>query len=90
MTLAEPMTQDTDVPPGLRVLRHEGALVGLGPTAPETTQLDLTAPGTTLPKELRRIVDTYRVVDLAIEESDLEDVMRTAYLREQTPRAVEN
>jgi ABC-2 type transport system ATP-binding protein len=60
--------------PGLRVLRHDGPRVAFGPGDGATSTHEA----------LRLIIERYAITDLAIEENDLEDVMREAYLhREQ-------
>ncbi|MCW6009517.1 ATP-binding cassette domain-containing protein [Micromonospora sp. CPCC 205371] len=60
--------------PGLRVLRRDGPRVAFGPGDGATSTHEA----------LRLIIERYAITDLAIEENDLEDVMREAYLhREQ-------
>ncbi|GAA4683226.1 ABC transporter ATP-binding protein [Phytohabitans rumicis] len=74
VTLAEPpATGDVEVP-GLRVLRQDGPRFVFGP-----------GDGATSPQDaLRRIIERYAITDLAIEENDLEDVMRLAYLQHRS------
>jgi ABC-2 type transport system ATP-binding protein len=61
-------------PDGLKILRTEGPRIVFGP--------DGTATGLTPHEALKRIIERYDVADVGIEESDLEDVMRAAYLRQ--------
>ncbi|WP_328506952.1 ABC transporter ATP-binding protein [Streptomyces sp. NBC_00391] len=56
---------------GVGVLRREGPRVVFGPVGED-------AP--TVHEALKVIIGKYRVADLALEENDLEDVMRAAYL----------
>jgi ABC-2 type transport system ATP-binding protein len=60
-------------PEGLRILQEEGPRLVFGPER---------GSGLTPHQALKRIIERYDVADIAVEESDLEDVMRTAYLRE--------
>jgi ABC-2 type transport system ATP-binding protein len=70
VTLAEPI-EDPGVP-GVQLLRHEGLAVVYGPDGTAAT-----------PQEaLKRIIERHTVTDVAIEENDLEDIMRRAYLDE--------
>ena len=66
--------------PGLTMLRHEGPRVVFGPGTGDG------AAGSAH-EALRRIIERYPITDLAIEESDLEDVMRKAYLTKQAAPA---
>jgi len=68
--------EDARLPEGVRIVRAEGPHLVFGP--------DLEAP---LPahEALRRVVQCYDVADLALEESDFEDVMRAAYLDPDPP-----
>ena len=59
--------------PGIRLLSREGDRAVFGPAG--------TTPPT-VPEALRRLVSRYHISDLTISESDLEDVMRAAYLGE--------
>jgi ABC-2 type transport system ATP-binding protein len=61
-------------PQGLTLLREDGPRLVFGP--------DGTAGGLTSHEALKRIIERYDVADIRVEESDLEDVMRAAYLRE--------
>jgi ABC-2 type transport system ATP-binding protein len=75
VTVTEPLDDDPRAAPppeGLEIVRRDGAEVVFGPARAAVT----------VPEALRSIVDRYRVVDLSIEETDLEDVMRAAYRRE--------
>nr|WP_229913800.1 ATP-binding cassette domain-containing protein [Streptomyces capitiformicae] len=56
---------------GIAVLRREGARLVFGPDGPD-------AP--TVHEALKAIIGRFQVADLALEENDLEDVMRAAYL----------
>jgi ABC-2 type transport system ATP-binding protein len=69
VTLAEPAPEEVAVP-GVRVVRRDGPRVVFGP------QRDAASPH----EALRRIIERYAITDLSIEEDDLEDVMRQAYL----------
>jgi ABC-2 type transport system ATP-binding protein len=60
-------------PEGLRILHEEGPRLVFGPGRGS----ELTPH-----QALKRNIECYDVADIAVEESDLEDVMRTAYLRE--------
>lgn len=60
-------------PEGLVLLREDGPRLVFGPARES---------GLTPHQALKRIIERYDVADVAVEESDLEDVMRTAYLRE--------
>jgi ABC-2 type transport system ATP-binding protein len=68
VTLADPPAEVAV--PGLRVLRHDGSRVAFGPGDGATSTHEA----------LRLIIERYAITDLAIEENDLEDVMREAYL----------
>jgi ABC-2 type transport system ATP-binding protein len=58
--------------PGIHLLRREGLSVTYGPDGESAT-----------PQEaLKRIIERHPVTDVAIEENDLEDIMRRAYLDE--------
>jgi ABC-2 type transport system ATP-binding protein len=60
--------------PGLTILSSHGDEIVLGPDGSR----DLTAADA-----VRRVLARFRVVDLAIEQTDLEQVMRSAYLRRE-------
>jgi ABC-2 type transport system ATP-binding protein len=62
-------------PHGLRILSQDGPLLVFGPDGGAGTAL-------TPQQALKRIIERYDVADIRVEESDLEDVMRVAYLRE--------
>jgi ABC-2 type transport system ATP-binding protein len=70
-TLTDPQTAIAP-PPGITVLRREGPQVVFGPDGPG-------AP--TVHQALKQVVERYEVTDLAIDEADLEDVMRAAYVQ---------
>ncbi|MFF0160627.1 ATP-binding cassette domain-containing protein [Streptomyces sp. NPDC005263] len=69
---------DARCPEGLRIVRADGNHLAFGPD-----------PAAQLPahEALRRVVQGYDVTDLALEESDFEDVMRAAYLDPDAPDA---
>jgi ABC-2 type transport system ATP-binding protein len=77
VTLAEP-GPDVDVG-GLRVVRRDGPVVTFGPDPDGTPRLE---------EGLRRIVERHRITGVVIEEDDLEDVMRQAYLHRDAPDTV--
>ncbi|SFN63537.1 ABC-2 type transport system ATP-binding protein [Streptomyces sp. cf124] len=62
---------------GIGVLRREGPRVVFGPVGED-------AP--TVHEALKVIIGRFRVADLALEENDLEDVMRAAYLSDVPPQ----
>ncbi|MFI9556361.1 ATP-binding cassette domain-containing protein [Nonomuraea endophytica] len=66
-------------PPGLTVLERDGARLVLGPTGG--------ADAVPTHQALKRIIERYEVMDIRVEESDLEDVMRAAYrdARQESP-----
>ncbi|MGP4086912.1 ABC transporter ATP-binding protein [Streptomyces sp. KR55] len=70
-TLAD-MHTDAVPLPGIRLLRQDGPRLVFGPDGPE-------AP--TVHQALRAIIERYDVTDIAMDEADLEDVMRTAYVQ---------
>jgi ABC-2 type transport system ATP-binding protein len=61
-------------PDGLKILRQDGPRLVLGPDGTEAFSAH---------QALKRIIERYEVADVAVEESDLEDVMRAAYLRQE-------
>jgi ABC-2 type transport system ATP-binding protein len=77
VTLAEP-GPDIDVA-GLRVVDRDGPVVAFGPDADGTPSLE---------DGLRRIIEQHRITGVVIEEDDLEDVMRQAYLHREVPDTV--
>ncbi|MFJ5309813.1 ATP-binding cassette domain-containing protein [Streptomyces sp. NPDC088350] len=78
VTLADPDPDTRLEPPaGIALLRREGPRLVFGPQ-------DSAAP-ITVQGALKRIIERYEVSDIAIEENDLEDVMRTAYLKAPEP-----
>ncbi|ANS68880.1 ABC transporter ATP-binding protein [Streptomyces lincolnensis] len=68
-TLADAHT-DVVALPGIALLRQDGPQVVFGPDGPE-------AP--TVHEALKAVIERYEVTGVAIDEADLEDVMRTAY-----------
>ena len=81
--------------PGVRVLAIDGPRVVFGPPAPEDRSPvedgsgdegpigsgERSGPARSPQEALRRILERYPVLDSRIEENDLEDVMRAAYLQ---------
>jgi ABC-2 type transport system ATP-binding protein len=72
VTLADTERLDTADLPGLMRLGTDGAHVILGPDG---------TVAFTAAEALRTVLARYRVIDLSIEETDLEQVMRSAYQR---------
>ncbi|MDF3143403.1 MULTISPECIES: ATP-binding cassette domain-containing protein [unclassified Streptomyces] len=70
VTLADPQTEVGSLP-GIALLRHEGPQAVFGPDGPD-------AP--TVHQALKQVIERYEVTDLALDEADLEDVMRAAYV----------
>ncbi|MFE7929040.1 ATP-binding cassette domain-containing protein [Streptomyces sp. NPDC057456] len=70
-TLADPHTEVVALP-GIAVLRHDGSRVVFGPDGPG-------AP--TVHQALKSVIERYEVTDIALEEAELEDVMRAAYVQ---------
>ncbi|MFJ9737731.1 ATP-binding cassette domain-containing protein [Streptomyces sp. NPDC101166] len=68
-TLADPHTEVAPLP-GMAVLRREGARVVFGPDG---------AGAPTVHQALKAVIERYEVSDIALDEADLEDVMRAAY-----------
>ena len=68
-TLADPEAAVSGLP-GIAVVQREGPRVVFGPDGPD-------AP--TVHQALKRVIECYEVSDIALEEADLEDVMRAAY-----------
>ena len=68
-TLADPHTGVVPLP-GIAVLRHEGPQVVFGPDGPDAPSVH---------QALKAVIERYEVTGIAIDEADLEDVMRTAY-----------
>jgi ABC-2 type transport system ATP-binding protein len=80
VTLADPGDAEHGVDPavlpgfeGIALVRQEGPRLVFGPDGPN-------AP--TVHEALKAIIARFQVADLALEENDLEDVMRAAYLSE--------
>ena len=65
------------LPAGLELLSQDRTEIVFAPAAPIGA-----APAITVPEALRAVVDRYPIVGISIEESDLEDAMRAAYLRQ--------
>ncbi|MFJ3303670.1 ATP-binding cassette domain-containing protein [Streptomyces sp. NPDC086549] len=68
-TLADPHTP-VGALPGIALLRREGPQAVFGPDGPA-------AP--TVHQALKLVIERYEVTGVAVDEADLEDVMRTAY-----------
>jgi ABC-2 type transport system ATP-binding protein len=64
---------------GLRIVDRDGPVVAFGPGDDGTP---------TLEDALRRIIERHRITGVVIEEDDLEDVMRQAYLDRELPDTV--
>ena len=73
-TLADPHAEVV-APPGITVLRREGARVVFGPDG---------AGAPTVHQALKAVIERYEVTDVAVDEADLEDVMRAAYAQAGT------
>ncbi|GAA4052804.1 ABC transporter ATP-binding protein [Streptomyces shaanxiensis] len=71
VTLADPHTE-VGALPGIALLRREGPQAVFGPDGPD-------AP--TVHQALKQVIERYEVTDLALDEADLEDVMRAAYVQ---------
>ncbi|WP_329333254.1 ATP-binding cassette domain-containing protein [Streptomyces sp. NBC_00663] len=69
-TLADAHT-DVRALPGIEVLRHHGPEVVFGPSGPDSP---------TVHQALKAVIERYEVTGVAIDEADLEDVMRAAYI----------
>ncbi|MER5936126.1 ATP-binding cassette domain-containing protein [Streptomyces sp. NPDC001928] len=70
VTLADPHTAVGSLP-GIALLRREGPKAVFGPDGSD-------AP--TVHQALKQVIERYEVTDLALDEADLEDVMRAAYV----------
>ncbi|MFE6822658.1 ATP-binding cassette domain-containing protein [Streptomyces sp. NPDC057690] len=70
-TLADPHAEVVALP-GIAVLRHDGSRVVFGPDGPG-------AP--TVHRALKSVIERYEVTDIALDEAELEDVMRAAYVQ---------
>ncbi|MCZ0986167.1 ABC transporter ATP-binding protein [Streptomyces diastatochromogenes] len=68
-TLADPHTPVGPLP-GIALIRRDGPQVVFGPDGPA-------AP--TVHQALKQVIERYEVTGVAVDEADLEDVMRTAY-----------
>jgi len=71
VTLADPHTP-VEALPGMVLVRREGPQVVFGPDGP-------TAPA--MHQALKQVIERYEVTDIALDEADLEDVMRAAYVQ---------
>ncbi|GKQ37091.1 ATP-binding cassette domain-containing protein [Streptomyces sp. A012304] len=82
-TLADPQAEVVPLP-GIAVLRREGARVVFGPEGtdgtggPEGAGMGASR-GVTVHQALKAVIERYEVTDIALDEADLEDVMRAAY-----------
>ena len=65
-----------DLPSGLELLSQDRNELVFAPAAA------MAAAAVTVPEALRAVVDRYPIVGISIEETDLEDAMRAAYLRQ--------
>ncbi|MDO0910693.1 ATP-binding cassette domain-containing protein [Streptomyces sp. DT2A-34] len=74
VTLADPHTEVGSLP-GIALLRHDGPQAVFGPDGPD-------AP--TVHQALKQVIERYEVTDLALDEADLEDVMRAAYVHAES------
>jgi ABC-2 type transport system ATP-binding protein len=70
-TLADPRAEVVALP-GIAVLRHEGSRVVFGPDG---------SGAPTVHQALKSVIDRYDVTDIALDEAELEDVMRAAYVQ---------
>ncbi|MER7839010.1 ATP-binding cassette domain-containing protein [Streptomyces sp. NPDC096040] len=70
-TLADPHTPAGPLP-GITLVRRDGPQVVFGPDGPA-------AP--TVHQALKLVIERYEVTDVAVDEADLEDVMRAAYVQ---------
>ncbi|MEU3614875.1 ATP-binding cassette domain-containing protein [Streptomyces sp. NPDC006872] len=70
-TLADPHTEVVALP-GITVLRHEGSRVVFGPDG---------SGAPTVHQALKSVVERYEITDIALDEAELEDVMRAAYVQ---------
>ncbi|MEU1181016.1 ATP-binding cassette domain-containing protein [Streptomyces sp. NPDC005820] len=68
-TLTDPQAQ-VGALPGIAVVRREGARVVFGPDG---------SAAPTVHQALKAVIERYEVTDIALDEADLEDVMRAAY-----------
>jgi ABC-2 type transport system ATP-binding protein len=66
-----------DLPAGLELLSQDRTELVFAPAAATGD-----TPAITVPEALRAVVDRYPIVGISIEETDLEDAMRAAYLRQ--------
>ncbi|MGW1778032.1 ABC transporter ATP-binding protein [Streptomyces sp. NPDC002143] len=70
-TLADPYTEVVALP-GITVLRHQGSRVVFGPDG---------SGAPTVHQALKSVIERYEVTDIALDEAELEDVMRAAYVQ---------
>ncbi|MEV1065085.1 ATP-binding cassette domain-containing protein [Streptomyces sp. NPDC050263] len=70
-TLADPHTEVVALP-GITLLRHEGSRVVFGPDG---------SGAPTVHQALKSVIERYEVTDIALDEAELEDVMRAAYVQ---------
>jgi ABC-2 type transport system ATP-binding protein len=84
VTLAQPI--EHPLVPGATLLRHDGLRVVYGPTVVPAPRAPGDRPAAATPHEaLRRIIEQFPITDVAIQEDDLEDVMRIAYQHQREP-----
>lgn len=76
-TLADPHAEAVALP-GIALLRREGPKVVFGPDGPDAPAVH---------QALKRVIERYEVTDIALEEADLEDVMRAAYVQAEAPES---
>jgi ABC-2 type transport system ATP-binding protein len=70
-TLADPHAEVVALP-GITVVRHEGSRVVFGPDG---------SGAPTVHQALKSVIERYEVTDVALDEAELEDVMRAAYVQ---------
>ncbi|MFC8514472.1 ATP-binding cassette domain-containing protein [Streptomyces sp. NPDC057257] len=70
-TLADAHTAVVPPPPGIALLRQDGPQVVFGPDG---------SGAPTVHQALKAVIERYEVTGVAIDEADLEDVMRAAYV----------
>jgi viologen exporter family transport system ATP-binding protein len=76
VTLSHPV--EDRLVPGVALLRQDGLRVVYGPSPND-------APAATPHEALKRIIERLPITEVAIQEDDLEDVMRMAYQHQQSP-----
>jgi ABC-2 type transport system ATP-binding protein len=78
-TLADPHAEVVPLP-GIALLRREGARVVFGPEGSDGTGIEESRM-VTVHQALKAVIERYEVTDIALDEADLEDVMRAAYVQ---------